>query len=625
MKRASNLSQDIGRLLLHWRETLQPSQKPLAQSARVLSARALGYLKPHWPPYAVVVLCVAVTSTLGVVPPLIIRHIIDQALPQKDLTLLYLLVAATVVIAVASGLIGVLQSYLNNLVSQRIMFDLRNQLYSHLQHLSLRFFTSNRTGEIMSRLTSDVAGIQNTVTDSLLGILNNIFVIALTLGVMFALDWKLSLLSISLLPLFIIPTRLVGKRRRQLRREAQQARADLNSHMQETLNISGFLLMKVFHREREEAGKFQSHSLRLMALELRQALVGRWFFLAMGLFSTAGPALVYWWGGRQVIQEEMTVGTIVAFVAYLARLYGPVSSLASVYVDVQAALSLFERIFEYLDTRSDVVESPTARPMTSSDGAIEFDQVSFGYVPGRPVLKQVSFQIPAGELVALVGPSGAGKTTVTYLLPRLYDPTSGAIRLDGVDLRDMTLASLRAHMGMVTQEPFLFHTTIRENLLYGRPEATQRDLEQACQAAQLHDFIAELPEGYDTVVGERGYRLSGGEKQRLAIARALLKDPRVLILDEATSHLDSLAESLIRSALERLMAGRTSVVVAHRLSTVLRADLILVLDHGEVVERGTHQALLARDGVYARIYDTQFRPQEDPTAPLEVSPQFGGG
>ncbi len=581
------------------------------KAALAIVPRALRYLTPYWLPFTFVLLCVLVISMIGIVPPLLIRHIIDKALPGKDLSLLYWLVAAMVGVAVAGGFVGVLQSYLNNIVSQRIMFDMRNELYTHLQGLSLRFFTTNRTGEIMSRLNNDVAGIQNTVTDSVLSIVSNLFTVAITLAVMLALNWQLTLLSVSLLPLFIIPTRLVGKRRRQLRRETQQARADLNSHMEETLNISGFLLMKVFHREREESAKFRKNSGQLMDLEIRQGVLGRWFFMLMGLFSTAGPALIYWWGGRQVIQEQMTIGTIVAFVAYLGRLYGPVGSLASVYVDAQAALALFERIFEYLDTQSDVRESPSAQIVSSASGTLDFDHVSFEYVPGRPVLRDVSFHIEAGQMVALVGPSGAGKTTITYLLPRLYDPTGGAIQLDGVDLRDVTLPSLRSQMGIVTQEPFLFHATIKENLLYGRSGATEQEQEEACRAAQLHDFIVHLPDGYDTLVGERGYRLSGGEKQRLAIARAILKDPRVLILDEATSHMDSLGESLIRSALARLLAGRTSVVVAHRLSTILRADLILVLDHGRLVDQGTHKELLARGGLYADLYETQFRQQEE--------------
>ena len=542
---------------------------------------------------------------------MLIRHIIDQVLPAKDVAQLSWAAIAMVVLAIGSGLIGVLQSYLNSTVSQRIMFDLRNEMYRHLQGLSLRFFSSTRTGDIMSRLTNDVAGIQNVVTSSLLAIISDFFIVLITLGVIFALDWQLALLSISLLPLFIIPTRLVGKRRRQLRRETHQAQADLTSLMQETLNISGFLLMKVFHRERDEAARFGTKSERLMHLDVRQALVGRWFFMLMGLFSAVGPALIYWWGGRGVIDDRMTIGTVVAFVAYLARLYGPVSNLATVYVDIQAALALFERIFEYLDTESDVRESSTPRDLTKVSGAIEVDRLTFEYVPGRPVIKDISFRIEPGQTAALVGPSGGGKTTITYLLPRLYDPTEGVIRLDGVDLREIRLLSLRSRLGMVTQEPFLFHTTIRENLQYGKAAATQQELEDACRAAQLHKFISGLPEGYDTVVGERGYRLSGGEKQRLAIARVLLKDPQIIILDEATSHLDSVAESLIRSALERLLEGRTSVIIAHRLTTVLRADVILVLAEGELVERGTHQELLNGGGLYAHLYETQFLPQEE--------------
>ena len=589
----------------------QPPQRPRTASARAIVPRALRYLGPYSLPFSFVLLCVVVASSLGVAPPLLIRHIIDQALPGKDVGLLTWLVLGMVGLAVAGGLIGVLQSYLNNTVSQRIMLDVRNQMYTHLQGLSLRFFSANRTGDVMSRLTNDVAGIQDTVNSSLLSIISDFFTVTITLVVIFALDWKLALLGISLLPLFIIPTRLVGRRRRQLRREAQQARADLNSHMQETLNISGFLLMKVFHREQDEASRFRAKSQKLMGLELRQSLVGRWFFMLMGLFGAIGPAMIYWWGGRQVIGDAMTIGTIVAFVAYLGRLYGPVSNLATVYVDVQAALALFERIFEYLDTEPDVKESPSARTITSVQGAIEFDGVSFAYVPGRHAIKEMSFRIEPGQSAALVGPSGGGKTTITYLLPRLYDPTSGAIRLDGADIRDVTLHSLRSTMGMVTQEPFLFHTTIRENLQYGKAGATQEELEAACKAAQLHDFIAGLPEGYDAVVGERGYRLSGGEKQRLAIARVLLKDPRIIILDEATSHLDSMSESLIREAFDRLLAGRTSVIIAHRLATVLQADVILVLDRGTLVEQGTHAELLARGGLYARLYETQFRPQEE--------------
>ena len=587
-------------------ERSAPPQNPGATVSR-----ALGYLSPYLPTTLIIAVCLIAVAALGSVPPLLIREIIDTALPDGNRGLLNLLAVSMVVVPLGSGLVNVLQNYLNASVSQRIMFDIRNQLYTHLQGLSLRFFTSSRTGDIMSRVTDDVAAIQNTVTGSLISIASNFFTVAITLVVIFTLNWQLALIGISLLPLFIIPTRIVGNLRRSLQRRTQRARAELNTHMQETLNVSGFLLMKVFNRERYEADRFQGRSREVMDLQVHQALVGRWFFMLMGLFSFIGPALIYWWGGQQVINGTLTIGTIVAFVAYLARLYGPVSSLATVYVDVQAALALFERIFEYLDVESEITDPPDGARLPRLNGRIQFDNVSFEYVPGRPALKDLSFTIEPGQLAALVGPTGAGKTTVTYLLPRLYDPTTGSIRLGGHDIRAVTLDSLRSQMGVVTQETFLFHTTIRENLMYGRPDATEDELAEACKAAQLQEFIADLLDGYETVVGERGYRLSGGEKQRLAIARVILKDPVVLILDEATAHLDSLSERLIRTALEPLLKRCTSVVVAHRLSTILRADTILVMDKGRLVEQGTHAQLLAGSGLYARIYEEQFRSQED--------------
>ena len=584
---------------------------PRRQDARVLLPRALRYLLPYWAPAAVIVVCLIAAASLVAVPPLLIREIIDVALPDGDRGLLNLLVLASIGLYVASGLIGVLQNFLNTLVSQRIMLDIRNQLYTHLQYLSLRFFTKNRTGEIMSRVTDDVDAIQNTVTGSLISIASNFFTVAITLIVIFTLNWQLALISVSLLPLFIIPTRMVGRVRRNLRRKTQEARAELNTQMQETLNISGFLLMKVFGREKDEAHSFRTRSREVMDLQVRQGLVGRWFFMLLGLFSFIGPAIIYWYGGYQVITGALTIGTIVAFVAYLARLYGPVTSLATVYVDVQAALAVFERIFEYLDTRSEVIEATDPVYLDQVRGSIEFESVSFEYAPGRSALRDISFVVEPGNMAALVGPSGAGKSTITYLIPRFYDPTEGTISLDGRRLQDIRLDSLRSWMGTVSQETFLFNTTIRENLLYGRPGATDTELVAACEAAHLQDFIAGLPDRYETVVGERGYRLSGGEKQRLAIARVILKNPRIVILDEATSHLDSLAESAIRSALVPLLQGCTSVVIAHRLSTILRADTILVLDRGRLVEQGTHAELLDGGGLYARIYEEQFRPQEE--------------
>jgi len=425
--------------------------------------------------------------------------------------------------------------------------------------------------------------------------------------VIFSMDWRLSLLAVGILPLFILPTRRVGRLRHNLSRETHQQQAELSAHMQETLDISGYLLMKVFGRDQYETERCRQRSQTLMDLQVRQSMVGRWFFMTLGLFGAVGPALIYLVGGHLAIQQQLTVGTIVAFVAYLARLYGPVSALANVHVDFMAALALFDRIFHYLDMAPEIVDRPGALHLARAEGHLRFEGVSFSYGKGAPALEEISFEAQPGQLVALVGPSGAGKTTITYLIPRFYDPTAGAIFLDGHDLRELTLASLRSHIGMVTQEVYLFNATIRENLRYARPDATDADLVAACQAAHIHDFIASLPDGYDTLVGERGYRLSGGEKQRIAIARVILKDPRILILDEATSSLDSESEAHIQAALQPLLRGRTTIAIAHRLSTVLAADLILVLDRGRIVERGTHADLLARGGLYARLYEQQFQ------------------
>jgi ATP-binding cassette, subfamily B, bacterial len=420
-----------------------------------------------------------------------------------------------------------------------------------------------------------------------------------------SMDWRLALLSLAILPLFILPTRRVGRIRQRLSRETAERRGALAAFMAETLSVSGALLVKAFGRESDEARRYRERSKELMELEVRRGAVGRWFFMFLGLFSAIGPAVIYWYGGWQALAGELTIGTIVAFVAYLNRLYGPVSQLANVHVDVVSALALFERIFAYLDLEPEIRDRPGAARLARLEGRVTFESVSFEYVAGRPALRQVSFEALPGQLVALVGPSGAGKTTVTYLVPRLYDPTAGAVRLDGRDLRDLELEWLRQQVGMVTQETYLFHASVRENLLYGRPDATQAELDAACRAAHLSEVIEALPDGYETLVGERGYRLSGGEKQRLAIARVLLKDPKVLVLDEATSSLDS--EAYIQEALAPLLTGRTSLVIAHRLSTILAADQILVLDRGRLVERGTHAELLARGGLYARLYEEQFK------------------
>jgi ATP-binding cassette subfamily B protein len=491
-----------------------------------------------------------------------------------------------------------------------------------------------------------VIGAQNAVVGTLPDIMSNGITLISTLAVMISIEWKLALLSVAVLPLFLLPARRVGRILRRLRRRALEYNAEMSSIITETLGINGVLLVKTFGRQRQEITRFGSTAGNVRDVGVRQALVGRWFFLGLGIASAIGTALIYWVGGYMVLLDALTVGTIVAFAAYLTRLYGPISSLSNVQVEFAQSMVSFERVFEYIDLPVEIEDRPGAVELKRVEGHLRFEDVSFSYLaedelPDEPApdpdrdrekpkatagvittrrwaLRGLSFEIMPGELAALVGPSGAGKTTVTYLLPRLYDPTEGRITLDGHDLRSVTQESLAQQIGMVTQETYLFHDTVRANLLYARPDATQADLEGACRAANIHDMVAGLPEGYDTVVGERGYRLSGGEKQRLAIARVILKDPSLLILDEATSHLDSQSEALIQEALEPLLVGRTSLVIAHRLSTILAADVILVLDQGCLVEKGTHAELHAQGGLYADLYETQFRPEPEASGSMPI-------
>ena len=580
--------------------------------------RVFAYFLPYWGQWLVIILCIAATSGLGVLPPLCVRSIIDDAIPGKDAYQLHLMVGAIVALTVVSGLISVLQNYLNALVGQGIMYDLRNELYGHLQRQSLGFYTTTRAGEIVSRLNNDVAAVNEVATGTVVQVASHIFTLIATLIVIFGMDPWLALLAIAVVPTFYLPTRIVGRIRHRLSRQTQEEQAELVSFMEERLNIGGMVLAKIFGQSANDADYFAKRNRSVMDLNVKQTMAGRWLFMVLSVFSVIGPAAIYLYGGHQAIREELTVGTLIAFVAYLTNLYRPIGGLANVYVAFQGALAVFQRIFDYLDRSPDVEDRPGATPLSEVGGSISLEGVHFAYprahaqAGGEPAperrwaLENVSFEIEAGQRVALVGPSGAGKTTVTYLLPRFYDPTEGRVTLDGHDLRDITQESLRSHFGVVTQDTFLFHTTVRENLLYARPSATEDEIVSACRSANIHDLISDLPEGYGTVVGERGFRLSGGEKQRLAIARALLKDPRILILDEATSHLDATSEHLIQEALEVLLKGRTSVIIAHRLSTILTADSIVVLDHGRVVEQGSHETLIGLDGLYASLYRRQF-------------------
>lgn len=598
-------------------------QEPL-KIERSQLLRVAKYFTPYTRQWVVIFICIAAVAAVGVLPPLVVRGILDQAIPHQNLRLLALYVGAIIGLNILSGLINVLQNYVNAQVGERIIFDLRNNLFRHLQQMSLPFYTTTRAGEIVSRINNDVAAVQGVATATLIAIVSNLLTVIATVVVIFAMNWRLALLSVVVVPGLYLPTRVVGRYRRRLSLQTQETQADLLAFLQERLNIGGMMLTKIFGQRQADADVFTRHSRRVMELNIRQALAGRWLFLCLSVFSVAGPALIYAYGGIEAIQRQLTLGSIIAFVSYLTNLYRPLTNLSSVYVDVQAGLGVFDRIFQFLDLKPEVEDRPDAIAVDSTQGHIRFEQVGFAYPSqgeaGPFALRDVSFEILPGERVALVGPSGAGKTTITYLLPRFLDPTEGRITLDGHDLRDLTQESLRATIGMVTQETFLFHATVRENLLYARPDATEEELIAATQSANIHAFIQALPEGYDTVVGERAFRLSGGERQRLSIARAILKNPRLLILDEATSNLDSTSEYLIQQALETLLQGRTSLIVAHRLSTILSADKILVMDRGRLVEMGRHEELLAQDGLYAALYHQQFRKAQQASEDALLSP-----
>ena len=586
-----------------------------------------------------------VTSGLGVVNPLLIKWIFDnglfgnppgtcadQSCPQLDVV--YIGVALMIAIPIVTGVIGVGQTYLANWVGLRVMQDLRNALYSHLQFMPLRFFTTTRTGEIQSRIANDVGGVQAVFTDTVSNILSNVVVIASTLLAMLLLSWQLTVLSLFMLPFFLWLTVKVGRARREVATSTAKTYADLTAVTEETLSVSGILLSKSFGRQRHEIGRFRDENERLTGLQMRQTMIGRSFFAIVGTFFSITPALVYlvagWVISRDPTGSTITAGTIVAFTTLQSRLFFPIGSMLQVSTEIHSSMALFDRIFEYLDLDPEIEDSPdaVAIPPDQVLGRVELDGVWFRYdtpageragptspsdlelaneAPREWTLEDVSLTIEPGQLAALVGPSGAGKTTMTYLVPRLYDVQRGAVKIDGIDVRNLKLESLGDLIGVVTQETYLFHTTIRRNLLYGRPEATEEELDAAARAANIYERIGELPEGYDTIVGERGYKLSGGEKQRLAIARVILKDPRILILDEATSSLDTTSERLVQAALVPLMHGRTTIAIAHRLSTILSADVIFVADRGRIVERGTHAELLRRGGVYARLYEQQFR------------------
>ncbi len=630
----------------NWRSYINAAEEKPHLSWKQIR-RVLQYGKPYTWRMIASLISILATTGVALLSPLILRYLIDSAIPNKDLQRLFMAAIGLLLLPIISGLFQVITRRLVSQIGEGVIYDLRVSLYKHLQHMSLRFFTHTQLGELISRLNNDVIGAQTAISRTLVTLLTSFIEVVTTLVVMLMLEWRLTLLGIIIIPLFIITARRLGRVFRNIARQQMEMNARMNANMNETLNIGGALLVKLFGQREAEIERFSNRAYEVKTLGIKRATMAIVFTVIVHLLTAVGSALVYGVGGYLVILEMFTLGTIVAFGDYLSRLYNSFQGFINAPVEFATSMVSFERVFEVIDLPIDIEEHPDAIPLEDPQGRLEFDRVNFKYfdsnhgllkdvdrpysveqvggilsdqalqpsdssLPGTSqaremALKDITFVANSGDLVALVGPSGAGKTTLTYLIPRLYDPNEGAIRLDGHDLRDLRLDDLADSIGMVTQETYLFHDTIRANLLYANPDASSEDLVNAAQAANIHHFIMDLPEGYNTVVGERGYRLSGGEKQRLALARVLLKDPRIMILDEATSHLDSESEALIQEALERMYANRTSIVIAHRLSTILSADLILVMDKGEVIERGTHQDLLALGGLYAQLYETQFK------------------
>ena len=585
-----------------------------------LLGRVFSYLRPYWRQLVLVLICIAVASVCSLFPSILTGDIVD-VLTGKDMggwigsgiAALVRLIILSLALHLTSNLIGVGQNYLNNWIAQHISFDMRNQMYAHLQKMSQRFFTSANQGDIITRMTSDISGVESVITNTFSSILSNVITLTVAVIAMFRKNWILALVGIVVVPLFTLPTRMAGKTRWKLAGQAQACNDEINGILNETLSVSGQLLVKLFGREKAEYERYEAVNRRMIRLNIREKMAGRWFFMLLSTLTTIGPMLLYLVGGILIMKYDssLSVGDITVLVALLGRMYGPVNSLLNIQVDWIRSMAMFTRIFDYYDMKVEIDDAPDAKDVVSARGEVSFEHVDFSYDGEHPILKDVNFELHSGDCIAIVGPSGSGKSTIVNLIPRLWDVGAGSVKFDGTDVRKLTLHSLRDEIGVVTQETYLFNGTIRENLLYAKPDASEEEMIEACKKANIYDFISRQPDGLDTMVGNRGLKLSGGEKQRISIARCLLKDPALLIFDEATSALDSISEAAIQAAINPLIEERTSILIAHRLSTILAADEILVVRDGQIVERGRHKDLVHAGGTYQELYETQFSKAEE--------------
>ena len=573
-----------------------------------LLVRIFSYLTPYWKQFVLVLGCILISSILALMPSVLTGRMIDEGLIGRNLDILIKLIILSLAVTLGSNLIGVLESYLNTWIAQHITYDMRNKMFAHLQKMSQRFFTTNNQGDIITRMTSDIAGVQQIITNTFTSILSNTITLIVALAAMYQKNWILATVGICIVPLFTLPTRKAGKTRWTLTREAQECSDEINGILNETMSVSGQMLVKLFGRETYEYDRYEKANKRMIGLNIRENMAGRWFRVVMSTFSSIGPMALYLVGGILMMKynADISVGDITVLVALLGRMYGPVNSLLNIQVDWIRSMAMFTRIFEYYDMPVEIDNNDKAIIPTETHGNIEFKNVWFQYDPERMILKDVNFTLKEGDCIAIVGPSGSGKSTTINLIPRLYDVTKGSVTFDGIDVRDLDLAYLRSNVGVVTQDTYLFNGTIRDNLLYAKADATEAEIIDACKKANIWEFIENQPEGLNTMVGNRGLKLSGGEKQRISIARVLLKDPAVIIFDEATASLDSISEKAIQDAIDPLIDARTSILIAHRLSTILAADEILVIKDGQIVEHGQHEELVKTSSVYKELYETQF-------------------